>query len=366
MGELDITKLDTTDLKTTQDNWEVESEVLDGITGDDETEYQIDDWPTKLGYYKKIPELNAAIDAKTIWTLGKGILADPDTMLIINTMDGCGIDTFETILENMITVYQIGGDSFSEIIRNDNGQLRNLKPLDPSTIKVIYDKKGRIKKYKQTSKYWVLKKLGIGKPYKPEEMFHLCRNRIGDSVRGQSLIDPVEEIIKMRNEAMTDQRLLNHRFVKPIIIFHLDTDDTTEIATIKGEMETAYKDGELLFVPKGGVVPEVIAVAPNATLNALQWIDSLNRYFYQATGGTDIVIGSAQTLTEASGKIKYLAFQQNFLSESRYVISQVAKQLGLTIEIIPPASLENEMLSDEKKDGNTPFQPNDSTAGSGQ
>ena len=46
---------------------------------------------------------------------------------------------------------------------------------------------------------------------------------------------------------------------------------------------------------------------------------------------------------------------------------QILSQLGLVIELEFPVSLENELLSDEKKDQEpTTVQPNETTAGAGQ
>ena len=50
-----------------------------------------------------------------------------------------------------------------------------------------------------------------------------------------------------------------------------------------------------------------------------------------------------------------------------YLKEQVLAQLGLEIELEFPVSLENELLSDEKKDQEpTTVQPNETTAGAGQ
>ena len=61
-------------------------------------------------YLKTIPELQATIDAKATWTVGKGYTADPITTLILDRINGWGKDTFNTILENIIRTYNIGGD----------------------------------------------------------------------------------------------------------------------------------------------------------------------------------------------------------------------------------------------------------------
>lgn len=363
MPQTDIGNTDTTSLKTAQPDWSVDAETLDGVQDQKETEYQIPDWSTKFGYYKNIPELQAAIDAKATWTVGKGYKTETEAKFIMSLITGNGVDTFNTILENMIRTYHIAGDAFAEIMRHENGIIANVKPLDPSTVKIIANRKGRIIRYEQTTKGG---KKHATKRFEPDEIFHLSRNRVGDEIHGQSLITAVEDIIKMRNEAMSDFKTVLHRNVAPVVIWHLDTDDNTKIAAFKSKVEDSRKDVENIFIPKGTVEPEIMSVAPNASMNPLPWIENLNNYFFQATGVPDIILGGSKALTEASSKIAYLAFQQTIEEEQLYIEEQTAMQLGLKIELEFPASLENELLSDKKKDGAVNMQPNETTAGMGQ
>ena len=143
----------------------------------------------------------------------------------------------------------------------------------------------------------------------------------------------------------------------------MDTDDATDIAKFKSKMDGARGNSENMYIPKGAVVPELIATATNATLSPLAWIDNLIQYFYQATGVPDIILGGSRNFTEASAKIAYLAFQQTIEEEQLYIEEQVLSQLNIKIELEFPASLENELLSDKAKDGELKAnQPMDTTA----
>lgn len=363
MPQTRINSAVASDLTNSILDYSVAQITTDAATGQEETDWINDKWETQLGFYKTIPELRAVIDAKATWTIGKGIKADPDTIMKLDQIKGWGKDTFNTILENAIRVYYIGGDFFAEIIKDKKEDLLNLKPLDPSTIKIIVDKKGRIKRYEQISKNPDNKETV---KFKKEQIFHLSRNRTADEIHGISMIDALEDIILMRNEAMSDWRRVLHRNVEPLWVFHLDTDDTTEIAAFKTKYDNARRNGENMYIPKDVVVPEQIAIAPNSSLNPLPWIESLNNYFYQAAGVPQIILGGSGEFTEASAKIAYLAFQQNIEEEQLFIEEQVGQQLGLLIELEFPASLENELLSDKKKDGAINIQPNETTAGRGQ
>jgi hypothetical protein len=369
MGILNINAANISDMTNRVANVEIPARETDGALDQEETEYQNTYWSKWYGMYLKVPELKKAIDMKAIWTVGRGFKADPETTVILNNITGWGNDTFNMILKNMIITRQIGGDAFAEIIRDpESGEIVNLKPLDPGSIKIIVDKKGIIIRYEQVSK---AKKNTPPIKFKPSEIFHLTKDRVADNIHGQSIIEAVEDIINARNEAMTDMKKVMHRYVKPMRHFKLATDDQAKIDQFIRTVDSMNSKGEDLYTPQGTVEFELLAVPANSTLNPLPWINDLKNYFYQAVGIPQIILGSSGEFTEATAKIAYLAFQQSVEDEQMDIESQMWEQLQLRIELEFPASLENELLSDQKKDGTNnlqggAFQPNELTAGVGE
>ena len=131
-------------------DFSVESRTTDAPS-QGEYVYEITEAAQYLGYYKKIPELKNVIDIKATWTVGKGFTSNEMTELALMKVTGFGKDTFNTILENLIRSYHIYGDSFAEIIREDD-TLINLKPLDPASMRIVANDKGVIIRYEQYSK----------------------------------------------------------------------------------------------------------------------------------------------------------------------------------------------------------------------
>jgi len=344
MPDTKISSADYGDKKNTQTDYSVTAVSTDGVFNQPETTYLNTKWTTYLGYYKKIPELAAAIDAKATWTIGKGFKSNELTELALSRITGWGKDTFNTILENAVRTYHIGGDSFSEIILDGKGMLINLKPLNPEVIKIVANRQGRIIRFEQVDREG-----RTTKKFMPNEIFYLARNRVADEIHGVSIIPAVEDIILMRNEAMADYRKLLHRNVFPVRIWHLDTDEPAEIAAFKVKADKASTQGENIFIPKGVVETELAAVPTNATLNPLPWIQQLNQYFFQATGVPQLIVGGSQEFTEASAKIAYLAFEQIIEEEQLYIEEQVLAQLNLEIDLEFPATLQNELISDTGK-----------------
>lgn len=348
MPETKIESMVTTDIQNAKPEFNVGLETTDGVEAQSrETWWTNDKYPMYLAYYKKIPELKSKIDTYASWTIGKGFLADPSTELILGNIRGNGKQTFNMILESMIRTRKYGGDAYAEIILED-GKLINLKQLDPAGMRHIINAKGMLTRFEQTTKLGnKAGKEGI-REFDIEDIFYLPNDVIADEIHGTSIIEAIEPLLKARNEALADTRLLYHRNLFPIKVWEVDFDDPARISTYKTMIDKAVSTHENIIVPKGTVMPPVVAgTAPNATLNPLPWIESLGRYISQATRVPDIVNGSSLSLTEAAAKIDYLVWQQTIEDEQTYIQDQVLAQLNLEIDLRFPASLQNEALSEE-------------------
>lgn len=363
MPELDISETAIGNLKNTGTEVSVDAVSTDAAGDQKETKWINTRWRIQLGYYKSIPDLKKAIDAKATWTIGKGFTSNEVTEMLLMSIKGHGKDTFNTILENQKRTADIGGDSFAEIIRDGDEVLVNLKPLDPSVMMIVMNRQGLIIRYEQISKCKGKdgRKLP-NKRFKPEQIFHLSRNRTADEIHGESLIDAVEDDILAVKEAKADMRQLMHRYVRPRIVFKLDTDNDVKIAAFKVKADKASDQGENLFIPKDAVEWELLSVPTNATLNPLPWIQMLNANFWQAVGVPQIVVGGSMEMTEATAKIAYLAFEQTIGEDQLYIEEQVLSQLNLEIELEFPASLENDMISDKEKSETTQASTPEDTA----
>lgn len=365
MTENRIDAMSASDLTNAMTDFSVDSDSTDGVMDQKETRWQNDEWDNRFGYYtdEKTPEITAVIDAKATWTVGKGFKADEITTMLLDSIKGNGKDTFNTILENAMRTMLIGGNFYAHIIRDDEDNLINLKPLDPQTMTNIADRNGLLTHFEQNSKI----KGNKPKRYKAEDMFYLQRNRVADEIHGRGIIQKLKLIMDMKNEAMADNKIAMHRNVIPRWKFKLKTDIPAEIAAYKRKQDSATGLGENIYEPFDVSESELISVPPNATLNPLAWINYLDNLFYQVGGVPKIVVGGSSEFTEKASSIVYLAFQQSVEEEQLFLEEQVLAQLNLVINLEFPVSLENELLSDEKKDQEpTTVQPNETTAGAGQ
>jgi len=328
-------------------DFSVATQSLDSAADQKETTYINEKWSQQLGYYKTISELKSAIDAKAAWTMGKGFKSNEITEMSLGTIKGSGVDTFNSILENLIKVAEIGGDSFAEPVYDEEDILANLKPLNPEIMRIVANRQGIILRYEQIDR----NTKNAVTTFNPEQIFHLSRGRIGDEIHGISVVDAVEQTMLARNEAIADYKKLLHRNVYPVRVWEIDTDDPVKVAAFQVKADKASTQGENIIIPKGAVSPPLVSgVAPNATLNPLPWINQLTQNFYQEVGVPQIIVGGAQEITEASAKIAYLAWEQTVEVMQLYIEEQVLSQLNLEINLEFPASLQNELLSDGRKD----------------
>lgn len=365
MPRYDIGNAVASDMTNKVDSYAVLPMITDGAMNQEETEWSNSRWSQQWAYFNKISELKSALLMKAIWHVGKGYTTDELTQIKLNRIFGWGKDTFDDILFNACLVSFIGGDSYTAVMRDDAGNLINLKPLSPDTIKTIVGRDGIILRYEQHSR------LPGGritkKEFKPEQIFHISNNRLADQIHGISDIDSIEKIILADAENFDDMTKAMHRQVIPFIIFKLKTDDPVKIREIADLIDSKIiSKRENLFIPDDDniISYEVVQINPSAII--MQWRDDLRNKFYRSVGLPQIIFGSSGA-TESGGKIEYLAHEQVFEKAQRYLEKQIEAQIGLKINLIPPVTLLENLQTDEKKDiGGIGFQTNDITAGSGK
>jgi len=356
---LDIGNAAQSNVSTIVTDYSIDSKSLDSPSDQKETEYINSNFAKQYGYYSSIPDLKSAIIDKAIWLTGRGWTANIRDTIVLESLRGFGKDSFNDIIQNMLINMCIGGDAYAEIIRDpDTDELINLKPLNAGNMKIIVDDKGIIKRYEQINKGKTIK-------FKPEEIFHLCNNRIGDQIHGISDIDSIEQTLLAEGESFTDMKKIMHRQAKPLIMFKLGTDNATKIASFIAKMDKATAEGENIYIPDDAdaVSYEVVQVTPSPLV--LNWRDDIRKKFYRTIGLPELLPGGGGEATESGGKIGYLAYQQKVEYGQRYIEVQIKNQLGIEIDFLSPESISPNLKQDEQKDPGA-FLPSDTTAGVGE
>jgi len=363
MADLNLSQATKSDMTNRVDNVTVDTLSIDGVLDQEETFYYQTDWTKYWGYFNNVPDLKSAILMKAIWDVGKGFKTDSRTEAVLDNIQGWGKDTFDDILFNMVVTSRIGGDAFCEIIRNEKGSLVNLKPLDPETIKIVVGRNGMIKRYEQTTK--AAKKKLI--TWEPKNIFHLCNNRLADQIHGISDIQAMEKTILAEYENFDDMKTIMHRQARPMIMFKLGTDNQAKINAFVKKMDEAVNKGENIYIPDDDNAVSFEVIQVNVSQIIMEWRNDIRNKFYRTIGLPQIVPGAGGQGTESESKVIYLAFEQIVERDQRYIEGQIWSQLALKLDLIPPASISNDLNQDASKDQNQGlnFQNGETTAGVG-
>ena len=357
MAQFDLTNTTTTAMKTGVSDFEVDSKYIDEPGSGVEYFWYNTKWSERLGYLKSIPEFARAIESLVMWTMGLGYKTDSRTQIILEHMRGWGKETFHDIIRNMLFTEYVNGDSYAEIIEDEEtGTLINLKCLNPVNVRHVVAHNGLIKRYDVwDGGSWIAKK--------PEKILHFCLNRIASEAHGTSPIEACKWVIDARNEAMSDKRRAMHR--KLIRILEVEASDTATFNTLKEQWKDAINNGEVLILPKGSV--GVADVPEMSTAEHSEWIRYLESFYYKAIGVSEAILGGTAEFTEAGSKVATMNFEVPHKAARRKLEEDLLAQLNIIVEYDEPPSLKDGLIESEAANtGQLGFQQNEVTAQAGR
>ena len=330
-----------------------------------------DEWTTYNSYYKNHSSVKSVVNKIGMWSLGKGANADKKTESILNKIVGWGKDTINEIFDNQIRIKHINGDSYAEIItpngedlKPNGSNLLNLKPLNPGSMGHIVNSRGMLEGYRQ--------KLTDGTeiPYRLNQVFHLSLNRTADEIHGTGDIKSLTTFLDKIKQLDEDMAVMFHRFVVPLIIWSVNTDDPTAISKFKAQEKAAWNKGDNIIKPDGAVEFELLEAGKGVgkIINPMEWRNKWTEEVIKGGGVPALIMAIESGTTEASSKMVFLAWGQTIEKEQRDFEAQVKLQLGLKIKLPDPPRIEQNLEKDEKKDANpsTKVKPSEVTAGSGK
>jgi hypothetical protein len=295
--------------------------------------YWTTEWAKWHGFYDDVAIFSAIIDALACWAVGKGFKGKDAEKL--KKITGWKKDDSNSIIDNLLRVCLIGGDSHGEIVKDKAGRLTNLKPLNPGTMKQFVNTSGILQKYEQQNN---------PTPFAVKDIFHLSWNRLADEIHGKPEAHRVEEDIKKIKQLQEDLAIRFHRVIRPLRLFKANTDDAATLTATEVKLKAGYKNCEIIVIPDKTLEEAPSNPIPSAQ-DALIYLDYLTRNLVSSCGVPEVILGWSQKSTEASSKIVYLAFQQRIEKIQRFLEEQIRLQLGLEIEFEFPASLEEQMTT---------------------
>jgi len=353
MPETDINKTTQTELDSSNLEYSTPFENID--EAQDKEFYWLNDyWSEGLGILKNNPAYKERIRALARWAVGKGFKTDNKTLVRLRNILGWGEDSFQSVITNLIITKKTNGDAYAEVIRNDKGELINLKPLNPKNVRIVVNHKGMIKRYD------VLER-GEWKNRKREEIFHLCNDRIASEIHGTPAWKACKWELEAKQEVMQDWRRISHR--STIRVMYIDAEDTKKLNQVKSEYKDAIKNGEVMLIPAKKGDAEFIDYNLPPIDAFIRWIEYLDRAISQSLGIPN-AIADTTDYSEASSKVGYMTFEPVYTEEQTLLEQDLFNQLAIKIKFNRPPSLSGTLQDDEEKNtGQTTIQQNELKAG---
>lgn len=339
----------TTNMSSTVASYYVTSSSLDTAGNQEENFVMFPNAQRNWGYYKNIAHFKRAIDSLATYVTGLGWSAEPWVTSKLMLIRGWGEDSIISILRNHFIQKKIQGDAFTEIVRNEEEVMINLRNLNAERVRIVVDEKGLILGYDY------LNSDGEYHRIPPQNMLHSSNCRIGDECHGVSLVDSCKWIIDSYMEAMEDERIIKHRD-KALGIVYYETDNDGKITYVNGKIESAVNKGEMLGLPKG--TAEIVQFPTKTTAERLEWIKYLENAFYQEAG-VPRVIATSENYTQAGSVVGFITFEPIYTSEQEELETDFFNKTGLRIKLNRPPSLTSQEKNNfSKNTGNSEIQQN--------
>ena len=348
MAEFDLNKATTTDFSSTVPDFIVESMALDVANADgSETFVYFDKAPENFGYQFNHPQVASPLNSICTWAFGQGWKTEDKQMeVILPKIDGNGKETFDAIIWNHGNIKLGHGDSFIDIIRNDNGTLVNLINISPERVKVVF-KNTRIERYEiWNGDKWVKKKTN--------EIFHSMSKKLGDQVHGTSQIQSNKNVNDAMIEAFDDERVIKHRD-KALGVVYYKTNNEGKIAFANKQIELAVKNGEMVGLPED--TAKIESYPSKSSEDRQNWLQYVENLGYQI-GGTPRSIVTSDGTSEVGGINGHLIFEPIYGKEQLDMENELWQQVAIKIKFNRPPSLAPKTQENaEKNTGQTSIQP---------
>ena len=189
-------------------------------------------------------------------------------------------------------------------------------------------------------------------PFNLNEIFHLCLNRTADEIRGIGDIEVLITFLDKIKQLDEDMAVMFHRFVVPLVVWRLNTDNPTAMETFKKQSKKARNGGDDMVIPDTAVDWSLLEPGKGVgkIIDPMTWRNKWTEEVIKGGGVPALIMAIEAGTTEASSKMVYLAWQQVIEDAQRSVEDQIKAQLGLTIKYEFPARIEENLGEDEGKD----------------
>jgi hypothetical protein len=330
----------TTDFANGVPNYSVPSQVSQA-GGSKENRINNPNTSIYYGLFRDSGEFRNAIKSYVIHVLGWGYECQSvRNKVLLDHISGNGKETFWKIMYKHLRCKKWNGDAFTQIIKDDDGDLLNLKNLDPNRTAIITDENSIILRFEYTQADGTVKKL------KPEEVLYSSNDPEIDEPLGVAETEAVKWVIEAMIESGIDQRRMMH--FDSVRVLYVDETDTTRLAKLKTELASGIKNGNVVILtckPEEAKFEDLVVPPIDAFIRYQNWLEGK---FYSQLGISKVSIGgTTENNTEASAKVNMVITEPVWIKEITELETDIKNQIGIEIKINRQPSLMDNMQTDE-------------------
>ena len=279
------------------------------------------DWLKWKGYYDQIPllrgTLNAVADAVSASWTTKGTNGNA-MAAILDNFEGNGKETFKMQMRNAVLSGMVCGDSFFEVVTNDDLGVENIVMLPHDNIDIII-KNGRIRRYEE---------IDGGAKWQPEAIFHYVNNPIGATIHGTSDIEPLQNLLIDLKQVQDDMSKIFHAYSTPLEVFKYESDDPAEIAAFKDSLRNLNNIvKKQMVIPKDLVEYERFSIPAGSVLDPTTWHKIIIDQILASQRVPDLALGTGTVNSEESARMKFSGFRQLVRMKQQMLEEQLQRQL---------------------------------------
>jgi|GEM_PF-3595646 len=279
-------------------------------------------------YYKKIPYIASFVNTTVEHAIGVGFKVKADTVdAEQKIMEFFDETNFFSKLINIGKQMLIYGNAYLEVIRNDRGEIVNCKILNPKTIEVERDEKGRVIGYYQhLSKFPELNFDTKTREvfFEPDEIVHFKWNVIADAPYGTSIVEPLRAVIANMLELEEYYVKIVGTYASPTVVWKFGNDNypikEDDIDDFMSNWENRNYNTDI-GVPHY-VEPMVIG-AKGSIIDPSQLFKHLQDQIVVGAGTPNAVLGLAENATEATANVQLTAFDRRIATLQKIIAEQV-------------------------------------------
>ncbi len=341
MANTDLNYSTTTDFANGVPDITIDSKTSQGGYSGKENRHSNPKASEYYGYFYNVGEFGSAIKSYTIRILGWGYVCESSKdQVILDHISGTGKETFWSIMFNHLHVKKFNGDAYTQIIRDDSGDLLNLKSLDPRRMTVITNDEGLVIHYEYSQGDGKIKIL------QPDEILHSINNRVLDEPLGTAETAAIEWVCEAMQESGKDQRRMMH--YSSVRVLYVDERDTVRLEKLKTELAAGIKNGNVVLLtckPEEAKFEDLVVPPIEAFIRYQAWLENK---FYSQLGISKVAIGgTTENNTEASAKVNMVITEPVWIKEITEMENDIFNQLGIKIKINRQPSLMQNMQADE-------------------